>query len=118
MMSNTSNLSTAAALTDGETIFYPTGGGQAQAIGVETLRRLAEDDDCTGPSIERRFSEHTRTVGVEAMAVGGTAPDLTFPRALVGMPDASADEEDPIADYVGAWLDWCDEQEEAADRAA
>ncbi len=118
MTSNTSNLNASAALTDGETIYYPTGAGQVRTIGVETLRRFAEDNDGTGPSIERRFHTHTRTVGVEAMAVGGTGPDLTFPRALVGMPDASADEEDPIADYVGAWLDWCDEQEEAADRAA
>ena len=112
-MSKPSNTTRPVCLTDGAVLFYPQGCGVVRAISLTSLAICG---------VTESFGTHTVEVGLVRMietglkAVDEDRPPVAWidPRNPLGFPE-------DFADLLGAWLDWCDEQEaaaEVADRAA
>ena len=108
-MSKPSNTTRPVCLTDGAVLFYPQGCGVVRAI---TLYGLAI---C---GVAESFGAHTVDVGLVRMIETGlkVVAEDSPPAAWTDPKDALGAPED-FADLLGAWLDWCDEQEAAEDEA-
>lgn len=108
-MSKPSNTTRPVCLTDGAVLFYPQGCGVVRAISLTGLAICG---------MTSTFGTHTVEVGLVRMietglkAVAENAPPArwTDPRDPLGFPE-------DFADLLGAWLDWCDEQEAVVEEA-
>lgn len=124
-MTKPSNTTRPVCLTDGAVLFYPQGAGVVRAISLISLAICG---------VTESFGTHTVEVGIDGMVQeSGTitidkSAGYVTPRNLEPVNDAEppaawTDPRDPLgfpedfADLLGAWLDWCDEQEAAGEEA-
>lgn len=119
-MSKPSNTTRPVCLTDGAILYYPQGAGIVRRIAVAALPFIGEDPDS--------IASLTAEVGLTCMALCEVTPGSVIARVLAPVNEAEpparwTDPKDPLgfpedfADLLGAWLDWCDEQEAAVEEA-
>ena len=96
-------------LTDSTSLYYPQGCGLVRTIGLGSLA------GCDGSA--DAYARQTKRAGLGSVVLASAA--ATRFRAVDPAcpprhwPGAAED----FADALEAWLDWCDEQVEAADMA-
>lgn len=125
-MSKPSNTTRPVCLTDGAILFYPQGCGVVRSISLIDLASNDSDADCLAASTVdvglAGMAQESGTITIDKSA-GYVTPRNLEPVNDAEPPAAWTNPKNPLgfpedfADLLGAWLDWCDEQEAAVEEA-